>query len=93
MLIASHIKPWSACKDNPEECLSADNALLLTPTWDRLFDRGLISFTDEGDLLVSRGLSNGAKSKLQLSNRMRVSLSSGQTSFMAHHRSSHGFPD
>jgi hypothetical protein len=50
-LIASHIKPWRE-SDNSER-LSAGNGLLLTPTIDHLFDRGFISFGDEGDVLVS----------------------------------------
>ncbi|WP_166486340.1 HNH endonuclease signature motif containing protein [Cereibacter sphaeroides] len=32
LLIASHIKPWRDCCHNPAECLSPDNALLLSPT-------------------------------------------------------------
>ena len=50
-LIASHIKPWRE-SDN-EERLSGGNGLLLTPSIDHLFDRGFISFGDEGDVLVS----------------------------------------
>ncbi|MFP2957964.1 HNH endonuclease [Myxococcus sp. 1LA] len=51
-LIASHIKPWR-CSSN-EERLDGNNGLLLSPSIDFLFDRGLISFGDNGDLLVSR---------------------------------------
>jgi putative restriction endonuclease len=50
-LIASHIKPWRE-SDN-EERLAAGNGLLLTPSIDHLFDRGFISFSDEGDLILS----------------------------------------
>ena len=50
-LIASHIKPWREA-DN-EERLAPGNGLLLTPSIDHLFDRGFISFTDEGDLITS----------------------------------------
>ena len=51
-LIASHIKPWS--KSNNIEKLDGHNGLLLSPHIDRLFDKGLISFSDDGDLLISR---------------------------------------
>ncbi|WP_194858537.1 HNH endonuclease [Myxococcus sp. AB056] len=51
-LIASHIKPWR-CSSN-EERLDGSNGLLLSPSIDFLFDRGFISFEDNGDLLVSR---------------------------------------
>jgi hypothetical protein len=50
-LIASHIKPWRE-SDNRER-LFEGNGLLLTPTIDHLFDRGFISFENNGDLVVS----------------------------------------
>ena len=50
-LIASHIKPWREASD--EERLSGGNGLLLTPSIDHLFDRGFISFDDDGGVLVS----------------------------------------
>lgn len=50
-LIASHIKPWRESDD--EERLAPGNGLMLTPSIDHLFDRGFISFADEGDLIVS----------------------------------------
>jgi len=50
-LIASHIKPWRH-SDNQER-LDGENGLLLNPSVDLLFDRGLISFEDNGDLLLS----------------------------------------
>ena len=50
-LIASHIKPWREASD--EERLAGVNGLLLTPSIDHLFDRGFISFGDDGEVLVS----------------------------------------
>jgi putative restriction endonuclease len=50
-LIASHIKPWRESTD--EERLAGGNGLMLTPSIDHLFDRGFISFADEGDVLIS----------------------------------------
>ncbi len=50
-LIASHIKPWR--ESNNEERLLGVNGLLLTPSIDHLFDRGFISFGDEGEVLIS----------------------------------------
>lgn len=52
LLIASHIKPWRACK-SAEERLDGMNGLLLTPDADRLFDRGYITFLDRGEVMVS----------------------------------------
>jgi putative restriction endonuclease len=53
-LRASHIKPW--CVSNDHEKLDPNNGLLLSPHVGHLFDRGYISFTDEGELLISRAL-------------------------------------
>lgn len=50
-LIASHIKPWRESSD--DERLAGSNGLLLTPSIDHLFDRGFISFSDEGEVLLS----------------------------------------
>ncbi|CAN5843329.1 HNH endonuclease [soil metagenome] len=50
-LVASHIKPWRESDD--EERLFGGNGLLLTPSIDHLFDRGFISFGDDGEVLVS----------------------------------------
>lgn len=50
-LIASHCKPWRHA--DHEERLDGENGLLLTPSVDHLFDRGFISFSDRGSLIVS----------------------------------------
>lgn len=50
-LIASHCKPWRDSSN--EERLDKENGLLLTPSIDHLFDRGFISFDDDGSLLIS----------------------------------------
>ena len=52
LLIASHIRPWRLCQSSYER-LDGMNGLLLTPDADLLFDRGFISFEDNGDVLVS----------------------------------------
>lgn len=52
LLIASHIKPWRLCSSSRER-LDGMNGLLLTPDADLLFDRGFISFEDDGNVLVS----------------------------------------
>lgn len=59
LLIASHIKPWKDSDD--KERLDINNGILLCPNHDKLFDKGFISFNDDGsiaisDLLKSRNL-------------------------------------
>ena len=50
-LIASHIKPWS--KSDNQERLDGHNGLLLAPHIDRLFDKGYITFANDGSLIMS----------------------------------------
>lgn len=54
LLVASHIKPWSKCSH--QEKLDPNNVLLLSANFDKLFDQFLISFTDEGKILISECL-------------------------------------
>lgn len=51
LLIASHIHPWRSA--NNDERLSAENGLLLSPLYDKLFDIGLISFSKDMKIIVS----------------------------------------
>lgn len=55
LLIASHIRPWRSCATAAQR-LDGANGLMLTPDVDRLFDRGLISFGNTGDVQVSPAL-------------------------------------
>ena len=50
-LRASHIKPWR--KSDDREKLDGNNGLMLAPHVDMLFDSGLISFENDGALIVS----------------------------------------
>jgi len=51
LLIASHIKPWKDSSN--KERLDGHNGFLLSPHIDKLFDKGWISFSDQGRLLIS----------------------------------------
>lgn len=52
LLRASHAKPWAECSSGAER-VSAYNGFLLTAHLDALFDKFLISFDDEGKILLS----------------------------------------
>src|SRR5690625_342181 len=64
LLRASHIVPWKDCPDDAER-LDVHNGLLLSALWDAAFDRGLVTFDDEGRPLFSRGLSGKARTELR----------------------------
>jgi putative restriction endonuclease len=53
-LWAIHIKPWSECDDAQK--VDGSNGLLMSPHVAHLFERGYISFSDDGELLVSQEL-------------------------------------
>lgn len=61
-LIASHIKPWRAATN--AERLDGQNGLMLSPNIDFLFDRGFISFHDDGTLLISSAADTQCLSRL-----------------------------
>ena len=52
LLRASHIKPWARCETDAER-LDVHNGLLLAAHLDAAFDAGLISFADDGSILLS----------------------------------------
>ena len=63
-LIASHIKPWAVCSNS--ERLDVNNGLLLSATYDKLFDCGLITFDKKGKLKVSDFINDKNKELLNL---------------------------
>ena len=65
LLRASHIVPWADCTD--AQRLDVYNGLLLSALWDAAFDRGLISFADDGTVLANLKLSETARKALSLS--------------------------
>lgn len=84
MLIASHIKPW--IDSLPEEKLDIDNGFLMCPNHDRLFDRGIISFDDDGKLLISSELTKKNRDCLNVSAEMNIDLTEGNKKYLAYHR-------
>ncbi|OSZ72091.1 restriction endonuclease [Sphingomonas sp. IBVSS1] len=55
ILRASHIIPWAKCTTDQDR-LDVFNGLLLAAHWDAAFDRGLVSFGDDGEVLFKPGL-------------------------------------
>lgn len=63
LLVASHIKPWAI--SDAFERTDFKNGLLLTPTYDKLFNDGYISFHDDGTVLISPYISPLTVKKLK----------------------------
>ena len=84
LLIASHIKPWSEC-DKDEEKTDIDNGLMLCPNHDSLFDKGLISFDRNGNIVISDLLSPEDRMFLNVNENMHIELTGRMVSYMAYH--------
>jgi hypothetical protein len=90
LLRASHIKPWADCTD--AERLDVHNGLLLSALWDAAFDRGLVSFADDGSVLASPQLGEKEREALGLSRALPLQgLRDAHRANLALHRGLHGF--
>ena len=65
VLRASHSKPWADCQTDAER-LDVFNGFLLAPDLDALFDRGLITFDNDGAILVSAKVGNPQLTALRM---------------------------
>ena len=86
-LRASHTKPWRDASNH--ERLDGENGLLLTPDADLLFDRGFISFEDNGDVLVSPVVDLPSVERMGITSAMLRNVggfSEGQRAYLAFHR-------
>lgn len=59
---------------NDTEKIDHNNGLALTPTYDKLFDQGFISFEDDGSIIISPYLSPLNVKKLNLLKGRRYSI-------------------
>jgi len=84
ILIASHIVRWS--ESNDDERLDVENGILLSPMYDSLFDRYLISFDDEGNILISKKIDEDNFLRLGLSKNIKIIVSHGMTFYLKKHR-------
>jgi hypothetical protein len=85
-LRASHAKPWSDCTADAER-LDVFNGFLLTANFDALFDRFLISFDDQGGLLVSPNIATDDLMKMGISENMHLRwLTDAHRVYLAYHR-------
>lgn len=88
-LRASHCKPWRDASN--EERLDGENGLLLTPDVDLLFDRGFMSFEDNGDVLLSPIVHDLSLERMGLAKELLRNVgafSEGQKQYLDFHRNS-----
>lgn len=84
-LVASHAKPWRDSSNS--ERLDGENGLMLTPTVDHLFDRGFISFENNGRLIVSPIAHITSLERMGIDGSLNVgAFSEGQRRYLDYHR-------
>ena len=86
-LIASHIVPWS--KSTPDQKTDWENGLLLSVSWDAVFDKGYISFDQQGYLLCAETLDEELARHLGISTKEKLAeewLTQGRLRYLSWHR-------
>ena len=86
LLTASHIKPWA--ESGLKEQLDIHNGFLMCPNHDKLFDKGYITFDDDGKIIISNELTDNDKMCLNINSKMRlnVELTDGNKKYLKFHR-------
>lgn len=74
LLVVSHIKPWSNANANDYEKQYKNNGLLLCANHDVLFDKGYISFDDNGSIVISSKIDKANYDKLNIDINSNVVL-------------------
>jgi len=85
LLRASHIIPWSECESDAER-LDVHNGLLLSALWDAAFDAGLVTFDDDGKVLLSSDLEAAARAELSGAAFQCLVLRDEHKPYLAFHR-------
>ncbi|WP_327292078.1 HNH endonuclease signature motif containing protein [Salinivibrio kushneri] len=84
-LIAGHIKPWRVSTN--QERLDSENGFLLAPHIDALFDKGYISVSDTGYLMISSAEIETQLEQWRVDLNVKISgLSKRKKAYLAYHR-------
>ena len=81
---ASHIKPWA--DSNNRERLDAHNGLALVATLDSLFDKGLITFDSDGQIIIHVTRNQWDFLGLREDLRLRHKPTTAMCEYLEHHR-------
>ena len=91
LLVAAHIWPYMHCENNKQK-IDRYNGLPLVPGYDKAFDKGYISFSDNGEIMKSNKIEVQELIKLGIDLDKKISgLSSKHKFYLKKHRKLHGF--
>ena len=82
--MSSHIIPWS--ESNDRERLDVENGILLSPLYDALFDKHLISFEDDGKIVIPERLKGKNIHRFSINEETRINVSKGMIKYLTRHR-------
>lgn len=74
LLVASHIVPWK--DSNSFERTDKQNSILLSALFDKLFDKYLISFDDNGKILLNKRIGKPEQEQLNISGNEYIPIKS-----------------
>lgn len=87
LLIASHIKPWAV--SDSKERIDPNNGFILSPLYDKLFDRGYITFSDDKRVSISNWLSRQVISRIGIKENQLfqfLPVNSERAKYLEYHR-------
>ncbi|MDN7242222.1 HNH endonuclease signature motif containing protein [Planococcus sp. N028] len=86
LLVASHIVPWAIADEFQK--VDLNNGIVLCVSHDALFDRGYISFDDNGKILISSQLPPSEFERLRINKHISINILPEQHRYMRIHRAS-----
>ena len=89
LLIASHIKPWAVSE--VQERTDPNNGFILSPLYDKLFDRGFITFNEDKRVQISNWLSRQVKERIGISDNQLfqfLPMNEKRAYYLEYHRES-----
>ena len=66
--------------------LEVDNGFLLCPNHDKAFDKGYITFDDDGIIMISKELDEKDRIFLNIRQDIHIELTSGNKKYLNYHR-------
>lgn len=84
ILIASHIHPWK--DSNDDERLDVNNGILLSPTYDALFDQHLITFDNNGKIVLASNLKDSEYKKIGVSGDEHITFKHDNMVYLKKHQ-------
>ncbi|WP_252507239.1 HNH endonuclease signature motif containing protein [Zymomonas mobilis] len=82
------MKPWRSCSSSDER-VDGHNGFLLSPNADHLFDKGYISFSDDGYILISSQMDKRNLDLLGCTSNQKIlgkAFTPRQKEYLAFHR-------